>query len=457
MIPFSVPELTLGACARMAATLCAGRAQRRRLVEDFEARFAARLGVRHAIAMVSARRALTEVYRYAGAERGVVVTTPYTCIPAIDAIRWAGSRPLFSDIELESYSLAYNEALTKRHDVRALSLTYLYGLVADPAPLVAWARARGIFIVEDAAIALGATIHGRPAGTLGDAGIFSLQSSKILTAWRGAVVVTSDDRLAATLRTADAELPALSAAKLCANVGLLLARRACAAPFVYGASFSHARRFAQSRVGAALLGGFLSQDASEAVSGNSPAERPATDSVRFRAEQAALALPGLAALDAIIATRRAHARALRDGLADVADIALPQESPGIAHAYGRFPIRLAGVTKQTLVTELARRGVEAAAYYPYLSSETRHVTGKCEILGELPNARRAAHETTLLPMHTRLNARAIDRIIDAVRGAAEELTYPNTKTSMILSPMPVSAAPAMIPAQIGSNDRTQSV
>ncbi|MCI0652581.1 MAG: DegT/DnrJ/EryC1/StrS aminotransferase family protein [Planctomycetes bacterium] len=422
MIPFAVPQVDAGAFPQAIAACFAGGKRQAALVEALEARFAAHIGTQDAVAVPSGRGALALIYRFAGCDGGSVVASPYVCVPAIDAIRWSGARPLFIDIDPTSYNLRFDDRLETARGIRAVCLSYLYGLVDDPQPFIAWARRRGIYVVEDAAIALGARIAGRMAGSLGDAGVFSLQSSKIVSGWRGAVVTTNDAKLASFLRERRSAMQATSAVRAGVNVAITRLRSTLAHPALYGASLYPLRRASLKPWGAALLRGILSQDPSEAASGASPAAMPRCDGRRMSGAQAAFALPSIERIASIIATRRSHARFLGAKLALVPGIALPVESAGFEHAFGRYPIRIEGRPKREVVCALARRGIEAGEYYPYTIPSTRHFAGGGhDVLGPLANAELAARETVLLPMHTRLRRVDLERIGAAVEAIARGL------------------------------------
>ena len=417
MIPFTIPEIEPAGLVGLLGALLARRGAEE--VEALEAGFRAAVGTRHAIALASGRSALHLIYRFAGCAGAAVLAPPYTCVPAIDAIRWAGARPVLADIDPRTYNLAFPEGLPARRDIRAVCLSYLYGLVDDPAPFLAWARERGALVVEDSAIALGASIHGRPAGALGDAGVFSLQSSKIISAWRGGVVTTDRDDLASYLRAHRDGLRPAPGLKVLINAIIMGLRRSLAHPWLYRATFYPARQLLRRRSAARLLSPLFSQDPGEAESGASPRESPPSEAVRLSAAQAAMARPSLACLPQILEKRRAIASRYREGLAGESRLLLAAEVPGLEHAFGRFPARIPGMAKREVARAMARRGIEVGLYYPYTIPETPHFreVGSFELIGDIPNARAAARETFLLPMHTRLRPADVDRVIAALRDA----------------------------------------
>jgi dTDP-4-amino-4,6-dideoxygalactose transaminase len=131
-----------------------------------------------------------------------VVTVPMTFIATAWGISYQGARPVFVDVDRETYTMDVREVekkLTKR--TKALLPVHLYGLAADMEPLVDLSRKHGIPLVEDCAQAHGATYRGRPVGTFGVCGCFSFYPGKNLGAYgEGGAVVTNDDEVAARLR-----------------------------------------------------------------------------------------------------------------------------------------------------------------------------------------------------------------------------------------------------------------
>ncbi|MCB0106207.1 MAG: DegT/DnrJ/EryC1/StrS family aminotransferase, partial [Caldilineaceae bacterium] len=129
-----------------------------------------------------------------------VIVPPYTFIATANAPRLAGATPVFVDIDPATYNLDINlveAAITPK--TKAIIPVHFAGLPADMDALLPLAKKHGLYVVEDAAHAHGSTWHGRPVGTLGHVGSFSLQASKNLTAGEGGIVLTNDDVLAGRL------------------------------------------------------------------------------------------------------------------------------------------------------------------------------------------------------------------------------------------------------------------
>ena len=132
-----------------------------------------------------------------------VITTPFSFFATGSAITRLGARPVFVDIDAQTYNIdpeAVGDAITAR--TKVILPVHLYGQCADMDSLLKIAEPRGIPIVEDAAQAIGAEDRGRRAGSLGAIGCFSFYPTKNLGgAGDGGIMTTDDSAIAARLRT----------------------------------------------------------------------------------------------------------------------------------------------------------------------------------------------------------------------------------------------------------------
>ena len=165
---------------------------------EFEAAFAKWLGAKRALAVSSGTAALHLALEALGVGRGDdVVVTPYSFRASATAVANAGARPVFADVGPDHMLNARTIAAALTPRTRAVVVVHLYGQVADLSPILALARKRGIFVVEDCAQCLGGEYRGRKVGTLGDAGCFSFcQSKHITTAGEGGMVVCRSAKVA---------------------------------------------------------------------------------------------------------------------------------------------------------------------------------------------------------------------------------------------------------------------
>ncbi|WP_419857897.1 DegT/DnrJ/EryC1/StrS family aminotransferase [Candidatus Palauibacter irciniicola] len=166
-------------------------------VPELEARFAALHGAPYAVACCNGTMALQTALVAAGVQPGdEVITSPYSFVATAHAIRSLGAVPVFVDVESGTHNLdpaRIEDAITER--TTAVLPVHIGGRPADMDRVNEIAARRGLRVIEDAAQAWLASWRGRPVGTLGDAGAFSFQSSKNLTAGEGGMVLTDDEAL----------------------------------------------------------------------------------------------------------------------------------------------------------------------------------------------------------------------------------------------------------------------
>jgi dTDP-4-amino-4,6-dideoxygalactose transaminase len=167
-------------------------------VAIFENAFAAFCGATYGLACATGTAALEIALKAAGIGPGdEVIVPPYTFLATASACCLIGAIPVFCDIEPTTFNLdpdRIEEAITPY--TRAIIPVHFAGLAADMDRILVIARKHNLFVLEDAAHAHGATSNGRYLGTLGDAGTFSFQASKNMTAGEGGLIVTNDGRLA---------------------------------------------------------------------------------------------------------------------------------------------------------------------------------------------------------------------------------------------------------------------
>jgi len=172
-------------------------------VQVFEKEFAAYCGCHHGVGVASGTDALALAQRACGLGPGdEVITVANTFIATVEAIALVGARPVFVDINPDTYTMDWrqlDQVLTPR--TRALLPVHLYGHPVEMRPVLDFAHTHGLHVIEDASQAHGAVYRGQRVGSFGDIGCFSLYYSKNLGAYGEAgICVTDDDALAENLR-----------------------------------------------------------------------------------------------------------------------------------------------------------------------------------------------------------------------------------------------------------------
>jgi len=168
----------------------------------FENQLAQRLGCRHVVAVTSGTAALFLALAAGGVGPNDEVIVPdLTFIATANAVRLAGATPVLVDIDPRTLNLdpeSMQRAITTR--TRAVIPVHLSGRGAPMAEIQQLARAHDLFVIEDAAEALGSQQNGQYLGTIGHAGCLSFSPNKTITTGQGGAVLTNDDQLNQRLR-----------------------------------------------------------------------------------------------------------------------------------------------------------------------------------------------------------------------------------------------------------------
>jgi len=301
----------------------------------------------------------------------------------------AGLRVRVADVDPET--LDYAPAALRQIDaerVLAIVATNLYGLPSDMPALTRWAQERGVFLVDDAAQAMGASISGRASGTWGDAGLFSFDRGKNVSAINGGAVLSHCANVATALATEMRTLgsPRLGAATL--DVVGALAYTVLLHPVLYGVP---------ARMPFLGLG-------KTQFDTDYPLERTSRP-------LAALALTMLDRLPVLTLARRENAARLDLELRSLPGIQLPQPRPGADPAYLRFPLLMPSrESRDESVMRLTARGIGASGSYPRAIVDVRELQDRLVGDPATPMGRTIADRILTLPTHPYVRAADIRSI-----------------------------------------------
>ncbi len=345
--------------AAVARALASGRYILGPEVQAFEAEFAAYLGLPYAAGVASGTDALQLALRAldlpAGSE---VITVSHTAVATVAAIEQAGLVPVLVDVDPESFTLdpaRLPAALRPR--TRAIIAVHLYGQPADLEPILAFARAHGLRLIEDCAQAHGAEYRGGKAGTRGDLACFSFYPTKNLGALGdGGLVATADPGLAERVRLLQ--------------------------------QYGWRERYVSAIPGL-----------------NS----------RLDEVQAAVLRVKLRYLDAENARRRAIA-ARYDAELPGDRLRLPRVMPYGRHVYHLYVVR--SPRRDALQAALRARGVGTAVHYP-VPVHCQPAYAHLELCaGALPVTEELAAQILSLPLYPEMTDAEVTQVVDAVREAA---------------------------------------
>jgi dTDP-4-amino-4,6-dideoxygalactose transaminase len=332
-------------------------------VAAFEREFAAYCQASESVGVNSGTSALHLALLASGIGHGdEVITTPFTFVASVAAIRYAGATPVLVDIEPDYFTIDPSKvetAITPR--TRAILPVHLYGQPADMDAIFEIARRRGLTVIEDAAQAHGSEYHGRRCGSLAEIAAFSFYPGKNLGAYgEGGAITTTKADIA----------------------------RTCRVLRDWGQEERYEHRFK----------GF---------------------NYRMDGIQGAILRVKLRHLEAWTEKRRLVARWYAEAL-DHESVRIPKERPGCRHVYHVYVVR--SDDRDGLRDTLAKQGIQTGIHYPIpVHLQPAHADlGHRE--GDFPVAETVAREVLSLPIFPEMTREQVERVAAAVSGAYESRT-----------------------------------
>lgn len=320
---------------------------------QFETEFAKLCAVKHAIAVSSGTTALHIALLANGIGPGdEVITTPFTFIASVNAILYVGAKPVFVDIEEDTFNIDLSQvekAITPR--TKAILPVHLYGHLCDIEQLNTIAETHHLKIIEDACQAVMASYKGKIAGSFGT-GTFSFYATKNMMSGEGGMITTNDDEVA-------------EASRLIRNHGMKV-------------------RYYHDMLGF---------------------------NFRMMDIQAAIGLEQLKRLPAFNEKRRQHAAHFN---AKIESVKTPQEKLDYHHIWHQYTIRVNhGRDRDSAVQQLNEAGIGTGIYYPVPVHQQEYIR---KMLGEvsMPVTEKMSREVISLPVHPMLSKEDLETIVTEV-------------------------------------------
>jgi dTDP-4-amino-4,6-dideoxygalactose transaminase len=336
-------------------------------VTELEAALAAFSGAKHVVSCASGTDALLMVLMAKGVGRGDAVLCPsFTFCATGEAVALTGATPVFVDVDESTFnmdvaSLTRGVATAKRLGLKPKGVipVDLFGQSADHDAIAVVAEAEGLFVLDDAAQAFGASYNGRRLGGLGLITTTSFFPAKPLGCFGdGGAIFTDDAAFAETLRSVR----------------------------VHGQGSD---KYDNVRLG--LTG-------------------------RLDTIQAAVLLEKLKIFEDEIAARNVVAERYARGLGNV--VTVPRLAGGASSVWAQYTIRLPeGIDRQEFALALKTQGIPTAIYYPKSMHQQTAYRDFPVADGGLPASERLSSDVISLPMHAYLDEPTQERVIKAVRGA----------------------------------------
>lgn len=329
-------------------------------VREFETKLAKYIGVPQAIGVASGTDALHIALRALEVGEGdEVITTPFTFFATVEAILYTGARPVFVDIEPDSFNIdpgRIEERITDR--TKAILPVHLFGHPADLDRIMEIAKKHNLYVVEDCAQAFGASIGNKRVGSFGDTGCFSFYPSKNLGAYGdGGMITVKDEEIFQKIR--------------------ILRNHGASASYIH-----------------------------DCVGFNS----------RLDEIQAGILLIKFKRIEEYNRLRREKALRYNSLLSDV--VRCPSEKPGFKHVFNLYTIM--SERRDEIKKALSENGISSVVYYPLPLHLQKALSFLGYKKGDFPVAERASKEVLSLPIYPELEDSTIERIADIVKSVLKK-------------------------------------
>jgi dTDP-4-amino-4,6-dideoxygalactose transaminase len=353
MIPLSKPFIGDNEKQAILEVLDSGMLAQGPRVASLEQKFAEVCGINAAVATSSGTTALhLALLAHDIGPGDEVITTPFTFFASVSSILHCGARPVFVDIEEDTYNInpdLIEEAITPR--TRAILPVHLFGYPCDMAMIMTIAQRYNLVVIEDACQAIGAEFQGQRVGSFG-VGCFSLYATKNIMAGEGGIITTRDEQIAQRCR--------------------LLRNHGMQRPYLH-----------------------------EMIGYN----------FRLSDLHAALGLAQIARLDELTAKRQQNAAFLSAGITSAIT---PGVRPGYRHVWHQYTIRLPGGRRDVAAQQLNTAGVGTGIFYPIPASHQQPLLKMGYGNLSFPVAEKMAQEVLSLPVHPLLSQQDLEKIVTEV-------------------------------------------
>lgn len=359
-------------------------------VKEFEKEFSKYLGVNNSISVGNGTDALIIALKALGVGQGdEVITTPYTFFATAESISFTGATPVFVDVKLDTFNIdpdKIEEKITSK--TKAIMPVHIFGQPCDMDVINAIAKKHNLYVIEDAAQAIGSEYKGQKIGTLSDIATFSFFPTKNLgCAGDGGMIVTNNDSLATI----------------------------CKALRAHGSGENGQKAYN-------ILNN-IDENITEDNSNDNTVYNPLKyynyligHNSRLDEIQAAILRVKLREIDKWNNARRGNARFYNENLKDT-NLVTPFEDKDVKHVYHLYILQ--SEKRAELVSYLSNKGISAGVYYPvplHLQKAYKDLGYK---EGDLPNAEYLSYRTFAIPMFAELTDEEKQYIIEAIKGFGE--------------------------------------
>jgi len=371
MIPIAKPYLTENDAQAAYDAIMSGWITQGPRVQEFEEKFAAYTGAKHAVAVSNCTTGLHLAMILAGIQAGDEVICPsMSYIATANSIMYMGATPVFAEVHPETYNLDVADAERRiTPNTKAILLVHQIGMPADIDAFSALCKKHNLILIEDAACAAGSSYNGKKIGSHSDLVCFSFHPRKVISTGDGGMVTTNNDAYAERMK---------------------LLRQ-------HGMSVNAGARHGATKI--------IFEDHLEVAY-----------NYRMTDIQAAVGIQQLAKLDWIVEERRKIAARYLTELADIDCIRLPREESGYFTNWQSFSIYLkenAPMSRNELMQALLDKGIASRRGVMTSHRETAY-KAMCAGLS-LPRTEEACDRSIIIPLYVPMEANDVSTVIHALR------------------------------------------
>jgi len=359
MIPIAKPIMGEDEITAVTAVLRSGTIAQGKRVEEFEEAFGRFIGTKYAVAVNSGTAALHIALLAHGIGEGdEIITSPFTFTSTANSILFTGGKPVFADIEEDSFNIAPDDIIEKiTPRTKAIMPVHLYGQPCDMKRIMRISRERGLVVVEDACQAHGAEYEGKKVGSFGT-GCFSFYATKNITTGEGGMITTDDADIAQKARMIR--------------------------------THGQKERYLHEILGY---------------------------NYRMTDIAAAIGLCQLGKLEDLNNKRVGNAGFLTERLGGIKGLVTPNVRPNVKHVFHQYTVRITGdfaISREELRKKLLGGGVGTEIYYP-LPIHKQPLYQSLGYNDRLASSEKAAAEVLSLPVHPSLTREDLENVVRAIQ------------------------------------------
>jgi dTDP-4-amino-4,6-dideoxygalactose transaminase len=376
-------------------------------IEGYLREFASFSGAKRTFAFWKGRVALYALLRALNVgESDEVILPGYTCVANVNPIKYVGAKPVYVDIELDTFNMDVGLLEEKfTNNTKVIIAQHTYGYPCEMDTIMSIAQKHGVYVIEDCCHALGSKYKGRMVGTLGRAGYFSFQWNKLYTTGLGGMVITSDQELSERIESLKSDEMHLPSGR---EVFMLWAQLTIYRLFIHPRTTALAQNVFRYLTRKGVVVGSSSMTEFEPVEADDFFKGMSTMQARSGMRQ-------LGKIEENICHRKEMAQ-LYDELLAERGWQISRHDRDVAEpVMVRYPLRIA--EKAEAIEKSARAGVELGSWFecPLHPIGTPLSSYDYEA-GTCPTAEKASNQAVNLPLHPRANRKTIEKSVDFITG-----------------------------------------